>query len=55
MGKDDAIVREEKRSLLPERLSEAPKSRIHGSDECERQAEALPVWATNEMNEDLAA
>ena len=42
-------------SLLPERLSEAPESRIQGPNECERQAEALSVSAIDEMNEDLVA
>ena len=55
MGKGDAIVREEKRSLLLEILYEAPESSVQASDECERQAETLPVWATDEMDADLAA
>ena len=42
-------------SLLPKRWSEALESIIKGPDECERQVEALPVWATDEMNAYLAA
>ena len=42
-------------SLLPEIRLEAPVSRIQGVDECVRQAETLPVWATEAMEEDLAA
>ena len=53
MGKGDIIVREEKRSLLPEIWSKALESRIQGPDECERQAEALPVWTIDEMDVDL--
>ena len=55
MCKGDVIVREEKRSLLPEILSEALESRNQGPDECERQAEALPVGATDKMDIDLTA
>ena len=55
MGKGDVIVREEKRFLLPKILSEASDSRIQGPDECERQAKALSVWTTDEMDTDLVA
>ena len=55
MGKGDVIVRKENRSLLPERCSEDRESRIYGPDECEKQVEALPVWATDEIDADLAA
>ena len=37
--------------LLPKAL----ESEIHGPDEYERQAKVLPVWATDEIDVDLAA
>ena len=54
MSKGDGKVREEKRSLLPKKLSEAPVSRIQGADECVRQVKTLPIWAIEAMEEDLA-
>ena len=55
MGKGEVKVREEKMSLLLERRSEAPESRIQGPEECERQIKVLPVWATNATDADLDA
>ena len=48
VGKSEVVVIEEKRSLLPDRWSDAPESRIQGprEDVWVRQAEALPGWAT---------
>ena len=40
-------------SLLLNRRLEAPKSRIQGPDECERQVEALPVWAISKIDADF--
>ena len=55
MGKGEVKVREEKMSLLQERLSEDLEPRIQDLEECERQAEALSVWATNTTSVDLDA
>ena len=48
VGKSEVVVIEKKRSLLLDRWSDAPESRIQGprEDVWVRQAEALSSWAT---------
>ena len=57
VGKAEVVVIEEKKFLLPDMWSKAPESRIQGprEDVWLRQAEVLPVWATEVTEADLVA
>ena len=57
IGKAEVVVIEEKKSLLPDMWSEAPESRIQGprEDVWVRQAETLPIWATEATEANLVA